>query len=132
MSSNVYHHTTGSSLPAQNKETGMINGDGPNTINGNNNVNSNTTTTTKTTCGSEMPMSHEEHQVAQAAARFRYGPPAHNNNNNNHGGQLLLPAFSGQLQPGVHTRVKAQAQHKFALYSVYVIFKQEGFWNRIL
>ncbi len=106
MSANV-DHTTGS-LPAHNKETGMMNG-GLN-INGNN-----VSSTTTTTRGSEM--SHEEHQVAQAAARFGYGPLAHtsaanNNNNNNHnnnGGRL--PAFGGEFQPGVHTPVKA---HKYA------------------
>lgn len=106
MSANV-DHTTGS-LPAHNKETGMMNG-GLN-INGNN-----VSSTTTTTRGSEM--SHEEHQVAQAAARFGYGPLAHtsaannnnNHNNNNNGGRL--PAFGGEFQPGVHTPVKA---HKYA------------------
>lgn len=85
-----------------------MNGGGLN-INGNN-----VSGTTTTTRGSEM--SHEEHQVAQAAARFGYGPLAHtsaanNNNNNNNNNSARLPAFGGEFQPGVHTPVKA---HKFA------------------
>lgn len=106
----IVDHTTGS-LPAHNKETGMMNGGGLTNINGNN-----VSSTTTNTRNSEMLLSHEEHQVAQAAARFGYGPLAHthtsanyNNNNNGHGGRL--PACGGEFQPGVHTPVKA---HKFA------------------
>ena len=112
MSSNV-DHTTGSVPPAHNKETGMMNGGGGPNNNNNNNVNSTKTTTTR---GSEM--SHEEHQVAQAAARFGYGPLSHthtslnNNNNNNIGGSRLPASFGGEFQPGVHVPVKAD--HKFA------------------
>ena len=105
--------------PAHNKETGMMNGGPNNNIINGNNVNSTTTTTTR---GSEMSMSHEEYQVAQAAARFGYGPLLsinhnsdnnnNNNNNNNNHSSGRLPAFGGEFQPGVHTPpVKA---HKFA------------------
>lgn len=106
MNANV-DHTTGS-LPAHNKETGMMNG-GLN-INGNN-----VSSTTTNTRGSEI--SHEEHQVAQAAARFGYGPLAahtsanYNYNCNNNNNSARLPASGGEFQPGVHTPVKA---HKFA------------------
>lgn len=104
MSTNV-DHTTGA-LPAHNKEAGMMNG-----LNVNGNSNLNGTTTTR---GAEM--SHEEHRVAQAAARFGYGPLAHtsannSDNNNNSGGRL--PAFGGEAQPGIHTPVK-EHKHKFA------------------
>lgn len=106
MNANV-DHTTGS-LPAHNKETGTMNG-GLN-INGNN-----VSSTTTNTRGSEM--SYEEHQVAQAAARFGYGPLAahtsanYNYNSNNDNNSARLPASGGEFQPGVHTPVKA---HKFA------------------
>lgn len=106
MNANV-DHTTGS-LPAHNKETGTMNG-GLN-INGNN-----VSSTTTNTRGSEM--SYEEHQVAQAAARFGYGPLAahtsanYNYNSNNNNNSARLPASGGEFQPGVHTPVKA---HKFA------------------
>lgn len=106
MSANV-DHTTGS-LPAHNKEAGMMNGG----LNVNGNSVNGTPTTTTTTRGSEM--SHEERQVAQAAARFGYGPLAHssaNNNHNNNNNSGRQPAFGGEFQPGVHTPVKA---HKFA------------------
>lgn len=92
MSSN--DHTTGS-LPEHNKEAGTMNG-----LNNNNNVNGTTTMR-----GAEMSL--EEHQVAQAAARFGYGPLAHtfaNNKNNNNDGRL--PDFGGELQPGTCTPVK--------------------------
>ena len=99
MSANV-DHTTGA-LPAHSKEAGILND-----LNGNNG--------TTTTRGAEM--SHEEHQVAQAAARFGYGPLAHtsannkgNNKNNSSGSKL--PAFGGENQPETHTSVKT---HKFA------------------
>ena len=106
MSTNV-DHTMGA-LPAHNKEAGMMNS--LNNINGNSNKLNGTTTTR----GAEM--SHEEHQVAQAAARFGYGPLAHtsandNYNNNNNSSGSKLPAFGGEFQPGTHTSVKA---HKFA------------------
>lgn len=100
MSTNVEHAT--GALPAHNKEAGMMSG------------NSNGTTTTR---GAEM--SHEEHQVAQAAARFGYGPLAHTsannsyNNNNINGSGSRLPAFGGEFQPGTHTPVK-EHKHKFA------------------
>lgn len=102
MSTNVEHAT--GALPAHNKEAGMSG-------------NSNGVTGTTTTRGAEM--SHEEHQVAQAAARFGYGPLAHtsagnnyNNNNINSSGSRL-PAFGGEFQPGTYTPVK-EHKHKFA------------------
>lgn len=100
MSTNVEHAT--GVLPTQNKEAGMMNG------------NSNDLTTTR---GAEM--SHEEYQVAQAAARFGYGPLAHtsannsykNNKNNSSGSRL--PTLRGEIQPGTHAPVK-EHKHKFA------------------
>jgi hypothetical protein len=52
-------------------------------------------------------MSHEEHQTAQAAARFGYGPLARLNTN----GEEFHPAFGGEFQPG---RFRSVAQRKFA------------------
>jgi hypothetical protein len=51
-------------------------------------------------------MSHEEEQVARAAARFGYGPLSHVPTNENR-----LPAFGGEFQPGLYRSV---AQRKFA------------------
>lgn len=47
-------------------------------------------------------MTHEEHQTAQAAARFGYGPLAHVGTNKSG----LLPAFGGEFQPGLYRDVK--------------------------
>lgn len=101
MSTNVEHAT--GALPAHNKEAGMMSG------------NSNGVSGSTTTRGAEM--SHEEHQVAQAAARFGYGPLAHTSANNNYNNNNInssgsrLPAFGGEFQPGTYTPVK---EHKFA------------------
>jgi len=51
-------------------------------------------------------MSHEEEQVARAAARFGYGPLSHVPTNENR-----LPAFGGEFQPGLYRSVD---QRKFA------------------
>lgn len=51
-------------------------------------------------------MSAEEHQVAQAAARFGYGPLAHVNT-----AEASLPAFGGEFQPGLYKSVEGR---KFA------------------
>lgn len=47
-------------------------------------------------------MTHDEHQTAQAAARFGYGPLAHVNTANSG----RLPAFGGEFQPGLYRDVK--------------------------
>lgn len=60
-----------------------------------------------TTNGMSRQMTHEEHQTAQAAARFGYGPLAHVNN----GGEARLPAFGGEFQPGTYRQV---SERKFA------------------
>lgn len=44
-------------------------------------------------------MTHEEHQTAQAAARFGYGPLAHVESS------ARLPAFGGEFQPGLYRPV---------------------------
>ena len=90
-------------LPAHYKESGITND--PN----NNNNNNNGTTTTQS-----AKMSHEEHQVAQAAAKFGYGPLAHTSANNNYDNKnnssgSKLSALGNEAQPG--TNVKT---HKFA------------------
>lgn len=54
----------------------------------------------------QRQMTHEEHQTAQAAARFGYGPLAHVNTD-----QDRLPAFGGEFQPGTYKQVK---ERKFA------------------
>ncbi|OKL56598.1 Acetate permease A [Talaromyces atroroseus] len=51
-------------------------------------------------------MSHEEHQVARAAARFGYGPLAQVNTH-----ETRLPAFGGEFQPGLYRPV---SDRKFA------------------
>ncbi|MCJ1272198.1 hypothetical protein MMC22_012106 [Lobaria immixta] len=56
--------------------------------------------------GLHREMTHEEHQTAQAAARFGYGPLAHVNTSNGR-----LPAFGGEFQPGLYRPVK---DRKFA------------------
>lgn len=45
-------------------------------------------------------MSHEEHEVARAAARFGYGPLAQVNTT-----EARLPAFGGEFQPGLYRPV---------------------------
>lgn len=75
-------------LPAHDKEPGITNDD---------------MTTTQS-----AEMSHEEHQVAQAAAKFGYGPLAHtsaNNNYNNKNNSTLENA----AHPGTHVKT-----HEFA------------------
>lgn len=52
--------------------------------------------------GLHREMTHEEHQTAQAAARFGYGPLAHVGTSNTG----LLPAFGGEFQPGLYRPVK--------------------------
>lgn len=47
-------------------------------------------------------ISLEEHQTAKAAARFGYGPLAHPNRDN----EARLPAFGGELQPGLFRDTK--------------------------
>ena len=56
--------------------------------------------------GGHRQMTHEEHQTAQAAARFGYGPLAHVSST-----QDRLPAFGGEFQPGTYKPVK---DRKFA------------------
>lgn len=51
-------------------------------------------------------MSHEEQEVARAAARFGYGPLAHVNTK-----EARLPAFGGEFQPGLYRPVE---HRKFA------------------
>jgi hypothetical protein len=51
-------------------------------------------------------MSHEEEQVARAAARFGYGPLAQVPTN-----ESRLPAFGGEFQPGLYRSVETR---KFA------------------
>lgn len=51
-------------------------------------------------------MSAEEHQIAQQAARFGYGPLAHVNT-----AESRLPAFGGEFQPGLYKPVEGR---KFA------------------
>ena len=57
--------------------------------------------------GHHPNMSKEEHQVAQSAARYGYGPLAHVNTANSG----RLPAFGGEFQPGLYRPVK---DRKFA------------------
>ena len=81
-------------LPAQNKEPGITN-DGM--------------TTTQS-----AEMSHEEHQVAQAAAKFGYGPLAYtsannNYNNKNNSSGSKLSALENAAHPGTHVKT-----HEFA------------------
>lgn len=87
-------------LPAHNKERDITNDP---------NNNSSGTTTTQ---GAEM--SHEEHQVAQAAAKFGYGPLAHtsannNYNNKNNSSGSKLSALETEAHPGTHVKT-----HEFA------------------
>lgn len=63
----------------------------------------------KETKGLTSKMSHEEHQVAKAAARFGYGPLSHVNNSGDGGDRLT--AFGGEFQPGLYKQVK---DRKFA------------------
>ena len=51
--------------------------------------------------GLHREMTHEEHQAAQGAARFGYGPLAHVNTSSSR-----LPAFGGELQPGLYRPVR--------------------------
>lgn len=85
-------------LPAHNNKEPGITID-PN----NNNINNNGTTTTHST-----EMSFEEHQVAQAAAKYGYGPLAQGsatNNNNNYN----LSTLEKEAHPGTHVKT-----HEFA------------------
>lgn len=84
-------------LPAHNKEPAI-------TIDPNNN-NSGTTTT------QIVGMSHEEQQVAQAAAKFGYGPLAANNdyNDKNNSSGSKLSALENEAHPGTHVKT-----HEFA------------------
>lgn len=52
-------------------------------------------------------MSHEEHDAAQRAARFGYGPLAHMRTTES----ARLPAFGGEFQPGLYKGVE---NRKFA------------------
>jgi len=63
-------------------------------------------TTVNNNTGAAANMSHEERQIAQAAARFGYGPLAHVHTN-----ESRLPAFGGEFQPGTYRPVD---QRKFA------------------
>jgi uncharacterized protein len=47
-------------------------------------------------------MSHEEHETAQQAAKFGYGPLAHMRTNES----ARLPAFGGEFQPGLYKGVE--------------------------
>lgn len=81
-------------LPAHNKEPGITN-DGM--------------TTTQS-----AEMSHEEHQVAQAAAKFGYGPLAYTSANNNYDNKnnssgSKLSALENAAHPGTHVKT-----HEFA------------------
>ena len=49
--------------------------------------------------GTDRGMTREEHQTAQAAARFGYGPLAHVESAGR------LPAFGGEFQPGLYSPV---------------------------
>ena len=51
--------------------------------------------------GPDRAMTHEEHDTAQRAARFGYGPLAHVNTD-----EARLPAFGGEFQPGAYKPVK--------------------------
>lgn len=59
------------------------------------------------TGGAYREMTHEEHQTAQAAARFGYGPLAHTGTTSSG----RLPAFGGEFQPGLYRPV---SDRKFA------------------
>jgi uncharacterized protein len=52
-------------------------------------------------------MTHEEHEAAQRAAKFGYGPLAHMRTNES----ARLPAFGGEFQPGLYRAVE---NRKFA------------------
>jgi uncharacterized protein len=52
-------------------------------------------------------MTHEEHEIAQRAAKFGYGPLAHMRTNES----ARLPAFGGEFQPGLYRGVE---NRKFA------------------
>lgn len=81
-------------LPAHNnKEPGI-------TIDPNNNG----TTTTHST-----EMSFEEHQVAQAAAKYGYGPLAQGSATNNNNNNYKLSTFEKEAHPGTHVKT-----HEFA------------------
>lgn len=55
---------------------------------------------TTTNGGAQVQMSHEEQEVARAAARFGYGPLAQVNT-----AEARLPAFGGEFQPGLYRPV---------------------------
>jgi uncharacterized protein len=62
-------------------------------------------TTTEAKLGHQM--THEEHETAQRAAKFGYGPLAHMRTNES----ARLPAFGGEFQPGLYKGVETR---KFA------------------
>lgn len=59
-----------------------------------------TATNGASTAPAHPQLSHEEHEVARAAARFGYGPLAHVNT-----AEARLPAFGGEFQPGLYKPV---------------------------
>jgi succinate-acetate transporter protein len=65
-----------------------------------------TTTNGTSNVQTQPQLSHEEHEVARAAARFGYGPLAHVNT-----AEARLPAFGGEFQPGLYRSV---TDRKFA------------------
>ena len=86
-------------LAAHNKEPGITNDQ----------INNSGTTTTQS-----AEMSHEEHQVAQAAAKFGYGPLAPTSANNNYDNKnnssgSKLSALEIEAHPGTHVKT-----HEFA------------------
>lgn len=81
-------------LPAHNKEADITNDP---------NYNNSGTTTTQS-----AEMSHEEHQVAQAAAKFGYGPLAQTSANNNYNNKNYSSG-ENEAHPGTHVKT-----HQFA------------------
>lgn len=69
------------------------------------NGNSNHEAMTEAKLGHQM--THEEHETAQRAAKFGYGPLAHMRTNES----AHLPAFGGEFQPGLYKGVE---NRKFA------------------
>jgi GPR1/FUN34/yaaH family len=69
-------------------------------------TNGTTNGATNGTPAAYLQMSHEEHEVARAAARFGYGPLAQVNTTD-----ARLPAFGGEFQPGLYRPV---TDRKFA------------------
>lgn len=81
-------------LPAHNKEADITNDP---------NYNNSGTTTTQS-----AEMSHEEHQVAQSAAKFGYGPLAQTSANNNYNNKNYSSG-ENEAHPGTHVKT-----HQFA------------------